>query len=101
MVGKGETSTQPPPIVWLPAVTPLETNMTGWKIPPISNRKYIDSFMVDVPACHLLVNSGRVLLMAEIQLIGTLSHDLQGLYIPGGCFADFFHETVVFQKSIP
>ena len=37
----------------LPFCTPLKTDMTGWKI-PCFNRKYIDLFMVNVPAVILV-----------------------------------------------
>ena len=30
----------------------------GWKIPPFSHRKYIDSFMVDFPASHVSFSGG-------------------------------------------
>ena len=33
---------------------PLKTNMTGWKI-PMCNRKYIDSFMEDLPTSYSFV----------------------------------------------
>ena len=33
--------------------TSLKTKMAGWKIPFFFNRKYIDSFMVGFPLCHV------------------------------------------------
>ena len=38
--------------------TPLKTNMTIAGKSTIFNRKYIDSFMVDLPASHVSIREG-------------------------------------------